>query len=377
MKHVHVVTNIDPRILLKQSPHARNVIDGIFFSFGFEVPNGCDAIIVYALSKYSLDLPLSRGRVAYLASEPADIARLSDGFLAQFGTVSCTYESLDNSPRRIENYCSTWYAGLPLHEYPSYASMRGWEYFDELCVPEKEAKISVIASIKSNTELHRKREGFIRLLSNALGDRLVVFGANYRSVNDKIDALLPFRYNLALENSAGPYTWTEKLTDPLLCWSFPFHVGCSPETIPFPSNSFMSIDIDNPTDSVGRIVDFMDRDGWRESLAAISEARRAILDEYNIMQLFTRIARALLEAPKETGGTRVFSERFWTDSAQVYRPAEGRLRKIFWSANPTFDYYGYKIKKSGMLSSLSQPFRQAKRTLRRLKNEAVNSGSRS
>ena len=122
-------------------------------------------------------------------------------------------------------------------------SLKGVDWFSALEMPEKQDLISVVTSNKAFTHYQRKRIAFIEELTRLIPDRLVIYGHGQRSIDDKKDALLPYRYHLAIENCDGPDLWTEKLADPFLCGAFPFYAGCTNVESYFPAGSFEYIDL--------------------------------------------------------------------------------------------------------------------------------------
>lgn len=120
----------------------------------------------------------------------------------------------------------------------------------------------------------------------------------------------------------------------------------------------------------------MDGDGWRQRNDEIRAARRAILDEYNVMQLMVRIASELLQRPSEPGSTTIFAERFWEESKSRYSPRQMRLRKLLGNSNPAIDRLGYTLKHSFLLSAVTKPFRRVKQALRRTKSAVINRWAR-
>ncbi len=89
---------------------------------------------------------------------------------------------------------------------------------------EKTGSTSIIAGPKRTTEGHRLRH---RLIEWADANRLPLscFGREYRPLDDKADALEPYRFSLVIENSRTPNYFTEKLIDSLVCMSLPIYWG--------------------------------------------------------------------------------------------------------------------------------------------------------
>ena len=70
------------------------------------------------------------------------------------------------------------------------------------------------------------------------------------ALDDKTDALAPYRYSFALENHIETHHWTEKLADALLGLTLPFYAGCPNAVDYFPEESFIPIDMDDPDGAV-------------------------------------------------------------------------------------------------------------------------------
>lgn len=123
---------------------------------------------------------------------------------------------------------------------------------------------------------------------------------------------MPRKYHLALENSAGADTWTEKLADPYLCWAFPFYAGCTNLEDYLPSGSFMYLDLAKPEQTIDHILNAVQNNRWGKSKPALEMARKHILTKYNLAWLLVRLAKSSMDKPfaKTTGQKRyIWSER--------------------------------------------------------------------
>lgn len=85
----------------------------------------------------------------------------------------------------------------------------------------KSKDCSIIASSKAMTEGHQMRHRVI-----AKGGPFDVFGRGYRSVEHKVEALGPYRFSIAIENSSAPWYFTEKLIDCFATFTVPIYWGC-------------------------------------------------------------------------------------------------------------------------------------------------------
>ncbi len=99
-------------------------------------------------------------------------------------------------------------------------------------IPEKSRAVSIVASPKRSMEGHRLRHELIDAIraSGKLGARprdewLHVYGYDGYLAR-KRDALLPYRFNVAIENCRRDYWFTEALLDCFLTGTVPIYWGC-------------------------------------------------------------------------------------------------------------------------------------------------------
>jgi len=100
---------------------------------------------------------------------------------------------------------------------------------------------------------------------------------------DKKEGLLPYKYSLGIENGSLPYYFTEKIADPLLCWSMPIYWGCKNIHKFLPEGSYVNIDVDDPH-VVDKIIEIIKSDLREQNIDKIKEARELILERYNIWE---------------------------------------------------------------------------------------------
>jgi hypothetical protein len=339
----HVFTETDPRMFLKQAPGMSNTIDGVEFSFGIDIARDADVLILYTRASFSVPTRLPRERTAFIAGEPDPIHRYNPAFLNQFGMVLTTSPQPLSVPTMRANYCSKWYAGIDYDEEPDHPNLLGHDYFAGLEPPKKaNDRISIVTSRKAHTPYHRKRLEFIDFLKQRIPDRIDLFGSGQRYVGDKREALEPYKYHLALENGDGDFTWTEKLSDPLLCWAFPFYSGCGNVGDDLPAGCHMPLDLENFGTALARMIYAVENDHYDDALADIAEARRRILDHYNLMDLLSRVARRTYEAaPAAQAGPRerlIYAERAFRPG-DGYRGSRGQAlaRRLILAVYPRFD----------------------------------------
>lgn len=314
----HVFTDADAAYFTKQFPGMIPDLDGVGFSFGMDVPRDCDVLIVYNRASYTLATPLPRARTAFIAAEPDVIHHYKPAYLNQYGlVVSVGGDALDTEKWQTAT-CWYWFAGIDFSEKSMPRVTRGHDFFAGLEPGAKQDKISVVTSNKTFTEYHRKRVAFLEALKDLIPDRLEIFGRGYRSVADKADALIPYKYHLAIENGYGPDTWTEKLADSYLCWALPFYAGCTNLDRYFPDGSYLPVDLDDPGGEARRMVEAMQNGMFDARRPALAEARRIVLEEQNLARLLVRVARA---AANKTGEPVRGTRHIWSEKS--FRPEPG------------------------------------------------------
>ncbi|MFO6466168.1 glycosyltransferase family 10 domain-containing protein [Jannaschia sp. KMU-145] len=327
--------------LAKQFPGERMVWDDVHFTFGMDLPDDADVLIVHIRASYSIPTHLPKERTVFIAGEPDVIHPYSKGFLDQFGIVVSPTEKALDTVKWQENYASMWFVGVPFGEDAASKPVLGYDHWSALEVPEgKLDKISVVTSDKTSTDYHRRRLKFLERLKELIPDRLEIFGRGIRSVDDKADALLPYKYHLALENGGGPDTFTEKLSDPLLTWTFPFYAGCTNTERYIPEGARRVLDLDDPDGAARDMVADIESGRWEAALPDLRIARDAMLHEWNLAGLMARAARAAYEMPVAKPGQRhvIRSERsLWPEPGTRGSIPQWAFRSLLLKIDPKIE----------------------------------------
>lgn len=281
-----------PDIWLRQLPGGRRIHHGCEFLFDLNEQK-YDWLVVYddlptipgeRFSTRVETLACPREHTMLLTMEPSTIKLYGSAFLSQFGVVVSSQEPWIVRHRgHIHSQAGLrWYYGL------GDTSMMG---FDELANEPPLDKTRVISTVCSSKRqrhtLHNLRWDFTQKLA-ALIPELEVFGHGVRAMDDKAEALRPYRYHVAVENFEGPHHWTEKLSDSFLACTLPFYFGATNAADYVPAESFIPIDIHDAEGAAQIIRAAIDGNEWEKRLPAIMEARRRVLEDHN---LFTLVAR--------------------------------------------------------------------------------------
>ena len=142
--------------------------------------------------------------------------------------------------------------------------------------------------------LHRRRFAFQRRLTQLLPE-LDIYGRDFRYVDKKAECLDHYRYTVSIENHAGPHHWTEKLSDSFLGYCLPFYFGCPNAADYFPKESFIPVDIENPQGAAETIRGAIASGEYEKRLPAIVEARRRVIEEYNLANV---VGEIIAKAPR-------------------------------------------------------------------------------
>jgi len=220
-------------------------------------------------------LACPRQNTMLITGEPSSITHYGKRFLAQFGHVLTGQEpwALDHPGVIRRQPGLLWYYGGSDHRgtYDSLASASP---------SEKTKNISTVCSTKAMRHtLHSQRLAFTKRLMKDLPE-LAVFGYGMGHLDNKADAIDPYKYHLVIENHSCPHHWTEKLADAYLGYSLPIYFGCTNPGDYFPKESFAWIDIRNYDASLAKIRSLIANDDYEARVPAIIEARRRILEEY-------------------------------------------------------------------------------------------------
>ena len=254
--------------------------------------------------------------------EPPSVKYYGQRYTRQFGHVLTTQpEKYLPHPRRIYNQAGLyWFYGLGQNHQVSLDQMRQRQEF------EKHHDLSVVWSNKQqrHTTLFQRYK-FLQRLKRELPE-LDIFGAGHRALDDKADCLDDYRYHITVENYQGLHHWTEKIADVFLGHCLPFYYGCPNLADYFPEESFIPIDIFNIDHSIKIIKQAIVNNEYHKREAAITEARRRVMDNYNIFQILSEIIQSRHNSDQATEPSVICSRRA-ANQGNIFQAADYQLRK--------------------------------------------------
>ena len=196
--------------------------------------------------------------------------------------------------------------------------------------PPKTKQICIFMSAKQmGHTLHRKRYIFQKNLTQLLPE-LDIYGWDIDYVEKKAECLDHYRYTIAVENHIGPHHWTEKLSDSFLGYCLPFYSGCTNATTYFPEESIVPIDMEDPRAAVDIIREAMASGEYERRLPAIIEARRRVVEEYNLANVVgDMIAKVAGNGYAEVLAPLTQAPRIYSRRRVVLRGPRAFVRYVF------------------------------------------------
>ncbi|KAB2639338.1 MAG: transferase [Verrucomicrobia bacterium] len=248
----------------------------------------CDYWIVFAGSRDGDRMRCAPANTLFIAGEPPSKKIYPKNFYAQFHRVVSSHAP-DPHPRVTPSAPGlNWHVGLS-RDADRY--QYGYDELKGLAPPTKSNKISVVCSALTTTAGQRQRLALLDYLKVALGDAIVHYGRGFTPIGDKMDAILPHRFHLVLENSCSPDYWTEKLSDAYLGWAHPIYAGCPNIGDYFPAAGFTAVDVTQPDQAVAIIRDLLTETLGVNDTPTIARCRELILDVYNPFARFAHWAQ--------------------------------------------------------------------------------------
>jgi hypothetical protein len=270
-----------------------------------------DYLLVGTPPPKNIKTNIPKSRRIFLLLEPPEFWKPSPEFLENFGVLVAPYhvDGFKGLQVVAPGPAGNWWYGIEKDGHKDTGRFLSFEEIRDEPLASKENRLSVITSAKNFLPGQKDRLAFIKTLTEVLGDKVEVFGYGFRPIGDKRDALRPFQFHLALENSVHSDYWTEKLSDPLLGRCITFYHGATRIRNYFPEKSVVPIDIYDPQGAIETIRTFLNKKDFSELQADIESARQKILFTYNspffIDKLIDKIeaAQAELKEPRVQDAT--------------------------------------------------------------------------
>lgn len=279
---------------LRQFPGSYPQWDDCLFDFDVDCRD-YDWLVVYQdlppddkfFTEEKLGCP--REKTLLVVGEPSTITVFGTDYLHQFGCILSFQEPWAmKHPNVVYHHPGLiWYYGLPFGS----GDFITWDQMAARTPPAKSRLISTVCSQrKGNITLHSTRVDFTGRLKEDIKE-LDIFGHGVKPMNDKAEALDPYKYHIAVENHIYDHHLTEKLPDAFLGYTLPFYQGAPNTESYFPKESFIPIDINNYERSRDIIKSHLANNEYQDRLPYIVEARRRVMEEQNLFAIINNIIR--------------------------------------------------------------------------------------
>jgi hypothetical protein len=276
---------------------------------------------------------LRQGKAILFALEPPEIKHYHPGFLAQFDAVYSCHKNIRHPNSVLSQQGHPWIVGEQSDGRVRSTSFSDdvWTYdrFAKLKPPRKLECISGVTSNMTKVRGHITRQKFLQMAKEALPE-LHLYGRGNTPIADKMDALLPFRFHLVLENSSLPDYWTEKLADSLLCYAYPIYWGATNIDAYFPKDSFFQIDIDQPDKAIADIRALIAEPLSQKRQKAMLAARDLVLNRFNTFATLASACDAIGCGKSHLRTIRPQEEFLDFRARQVVQRAERWIRARVW-----------------------------------------------
>lgn len=278
----------------RQTPHNDGIWNNTRFVFNKNIEYEFDYWIVFENLSKTETIVCNPKNTILITGEPPSVKTYHPKFLNQFGTVITCHKNIKHPNKILSHLSLPWMIGYQPQTgkfQKSYSELTNTQ-------PSKKTKLlSVISSDKKLTKGHKKRLLFVQQLKKHFYDKIDIFGRGINDFNDKWDAIAPYKYHIALENSFFDNYWTEKLADSFLANTYPIYYGCPNTKDYFSENSHTKIDIYDPKEAIEIIEKTIEENVFEKSKADLEQAKNLVLNKYNF---FPRMTKFCQTKPKDT-----------------------------------------------------------------------------
>lgn len=288
---VRINTGIQHRGIEQLTPGSALEWGDIRFELNPVHAGHADFSIVLYTGRPRDDFKCAPQNTLFLAGEPLEKKLYPKAYYRQFGHVHDTHEQSGHPNLRIGPPALNWHVGLDMSER---RYRYGYDHLSSLPYPEKINKVAVVCSNASFTPGQRARLRLLDALKVLLPDAIVHFGKGFHPIDDKMEAILPYRYHLVLENCQAPHYWSEKLADAYLGWAYPIYLGSPNLAEYFPEDAYTPIDF-QITETVATIKRLLELPPTTAQVEAINLARDLILNRYNPFAWCAKLANELYQ----------------------------------------------------------------------------------
>jgi len=187
----------------------------------------------------------------------------------------------------------------PIHSQKPSHGFLGWSIpksVKELLAENPIEKTNRCSAISSKTIIypgHYQRLAYLTQLAKS-DISFDLFGRGFKTMQNKLEALIPYQYSITIENGAIPHYFTEKINDALLSWTVPFYVGAPNIHSYFPEEAVVQLPENDPKLGAEIISSvFQDSTDYSRRVDALHEARKRIIETYNPLAKIAKVVNEM------------------------------------------------------------------------------------
>lgn len=272
---VLIIGNYNVSVLKKLSPGFTGCWNDTMFDFSPEGDYDYTIVLNYPERTYQVSCPPDN--IWAIMQEPyikGNFEWMKNGH--EMYTKVFTHDPPNSDEKYIRSPpLLAWYIG------------KSYDDLSHMHIPQKNKCLSFVSSKKSNFKGHRKRISFIDDLLKEESLQFDLFGRGFHQIEDKWDALAPYYFSIAIENTSKEDYWTEKIADCFLAYTVPIYYGCTNIEDYFPKKSCILIDIDDPEEAKEIMRKLPNKNEWKKRLPYIKKARELVLNDYNMLNVLS------------------------------------------------------------------------------------------
>jgi len=254
----------------------------------FDPVRECDLLLVLNSPNRDIRVRCPVGnRWLFSQESPVDMYRWHRDSFRHFDRVFTFWDDVSDAVVVHEQTALPWHVGRTYDELHA-------QTLDEARGYKRDA-VSWVTSSATHKPGHKLRMAFKdHLVSQRFPFDL--FGRGFEPIADKFDGLYPYKYSFAIENHGCNDYWTEKIADCFLSWTMPIYWGAPNILDYFPAEAMILVDPADPEAALATVRAALAADRWQQHAAALGEARRRVLERYqlfpHLQQLVDRYAAA-------------------------------------------------------------------------------------
>jgi hypothetical protein len=309
-----------PWPIIKQTPRRSGVWGNCEFFINQEIEE-CDFWVVFDGLQRKEETICPSQNTLLITAEPPSIKTYEPAFVNQFGAILTAHDLKHPNVIHSQQALNWMVGGGFIKETRSWAETHSKDYDELASIKEykKTKLLSIVASNKAITKGHRERLLFIQSLKGYFGEDLDVFGVGFNEVADKWDAIYPYKYHIAIENSLLKNYWTEKLADAFLGGAYPIYYGCPNIHDYFAPSSLSCVNVNDIKESIRQIENIIDSNVYEKSTRYVIEAKDKVLNQYNLMAVLKNYCQRDFSGQRKNKKTILPEQNFLSQSRNYLR----------------------------------------------------------